>query len=85
MGKDFCVSQAERDGRFDISIWKKGTSASGTGTTWFVQNVPPDKQAEAYAQILDMVGVANAQPDFNRAKEVIDEKFRLLCEKLGFP
>jgi hypothetical protein len=85
MSKNFSLCQTAQDGRFSISIWKVGASASGYGRGWYVSDVPFEKQADIHAQIMDIIVAAGGQPDFDGAAELIDQKFRALCIQLGCP
>jgi len=83
MSKDFSLRLTEQDGRFDVQIWKlDGQSGSNPG--WWIRPAP-DHRAEVVAEIFDIVSAADAKPNFDMAKRVVDERFRKLCEKLGCP
>jgi hypothetical protein len=50
-----------------------------------VSAVPFEKQADVHAQILDIIGAAGGQPDFDCAVQLIDQKFQTLCIQPGCP
>lgn len=82
MSKDFLLGQTERDGRFDVQIWKANSRGAGVGRGWWIHPAP-DKRTEAFAEILDIISAADAEPNFEAAARMIDHKFRKLCERLG--
>jgi hypothetical protein len=84
MSKNFSVSHSAQDGHFNISIWKVG-GGSGRGRGWYVSDVPPEKHADVFGRILDIIGAATGQADFDHAQQAIDDKFLELCEALGCP
>ncbi len=84
MTKNFSLSHSAQDGDFDISLWKVG-GGSGRGSGWYVSDVPPEKRADVSARILDIIGAAAGQADFDHAQQAIDDRFRELCETLGCP
>lgn len=85
MSKNFSLSHSAQEGHFDISIWNVGGGGSGRGRGWYISDVPPEKHADVFARILEVVGAAAGQADFDHAQQIIDDKFRELCEALGCP